>query len=240
MKGCRFCAFLALTMLGIASRSSADSYRDSLIQKYPYYNVAVGKYAMVYPALAKQIVQDYGIRKGVCVDIGGGCGSLSLALAKITNLTAYVLDIDPVAVRLCNLLADEEGMTGRVRAVEGDARNLPFRNDFADLVVSRGSIFFWSDQLAGIKEAYRILKPGGAAYMGGGFSRLLAPEIRDPLVRDREEGMAQMRRGGWKPIDRNIIAKARAAGIHTIRLISEKGVGTWIELRKPFATPLKR
>ncbi len=102
---------------------------------------------------------------------------------------------------MCNLLADEAGLTGRVRGVEGDAQNLPFRSNFADLVVSRGSVFFWPDQLAGVMEAYRILKPGGVAFLGGGFSRILAPAIRDKLVAERRASMAREAQepSGWHP-----------------------------------------
>jgi len=133
------------------------------------YQAATGSFAPVYPALAEQIVADYGITEGVCVDLGAGCGSLAMALAERTNLTVYALDIDSAAVRLCGVLVDEAGLTGRVLPVEGDATNLLFLDEFADLVVSRGSIFFWDDQFAGVLEAYRILKPGGVAFLGGGF-----------------------------------------------------------------------
>jgi predicted RNA methylase len=121
-------AVLIPLALGTCGLAQENAYKQALIDKYPFYQAATTRFVKVYPALAQQIVQDYGITKGVCVDVGGGCGSLALALAKITDLTVYVLDIDPVAVRLCNVLADEEGLTGRVRGVEGDAQDMPFQS----------------------------------------------------------------------------------------------------------------
>jgi len=227
-------AAMALLVFLLSQAVQADTYKDWLIQHYSFYHTAVGRFAPVYPALARQIVQDYGITKGICVDVGGGCGMLAMALARITDLTVYVLDLDPYAVRLCNVLVDEAGLTGRVRAVEGDAQNMPFRDNFADLVVSRGSIFFWPDQFAGLKEAYRILKPGGIAYLGGGFSRILDPAIRDQLVRWRQQSLDARGHepGGWRPIEKDLLDRARAAGMTKIRMITEPQVGWWIELKK--------
>jgi SAM-dependent methyltransferase len=210
--------------------AGGDSYRDWLIEKYPMYRSATGRFAPVYSALAQQIVEDYKITSGVCIDMGGGCGSLATELAKTTDLTVYVLDIDPAATRLCGILADEQELTGRVRPIEGDAMDMPFRDDYADLVVSRGSIFFWDDQLAGVKEAYRVLKPGGVAYIGGGFSRLLDKESRDQLVEWRKQN--DLSAGGWKPLEDDLVDRAKAAGIEQIRRVDEPDVGGWIEIRK--------
>lgn len=224
--------FLCVTLSVALNYAWADGYKEELIAKYPFYNIATGSFAPVYPALAQQIVQDFDIKDGLCVDVGGGCGSLSMALARITNLTIYMLDIDPTPVRLCNLLVDEAGLTGRVRAIEGDAQDMPFRDNFANLVVSRGSIFFWPDQLRGVLECYRILKPGGVAYIGGGFSRILDPAVRDPLAKQAAKQHRSGGGGGWRPIAEDIVEKAKAAGIADIQFEREQYAGQWLTIRK--------
>ena len=204
------------------------------IYTLPFFEMQSTDFAPVYPALAEQVVADYGITEGIGVDVGGGSGMLSIAMAEITDLTLYNLDIDPWALRLSDVLVDEADLTGRIRTVEGDAQAMPFRDELADLVVSRGSIFFWPDQLAGILECHRILKTGGVAFIGGGFPRSLDPAIRTPLAE-----AAQKRffgdtppPNGWRPIEEDLVQRAKDAGIDGIRLIEDPIVGWWIELRK--------
>ena len=226
-------ATLTLTLL-TACTAKAESYRDKLVAKCPMYQSATGRMAPVYPALAKQIVGDYHITEGTCVDVGTGSGALGFEVAKLTKLTVYGLDIDPLAVRLSLLLADEAGLTGRFRAVEGDACDMPFRDGFAELVVSRGSIFFWPDQFKGLMECWRILKPGGVAYVGGGFSRILEPKVRDPLAAwgKRHFVDPKDKPDGWRPLETDLIDRLKAAGVKQARLDTEPVVGWWVELRK--------
>jgi len=213
-----------------------ESLRDKLIAKVSMYRTATGNFAPVYPALARQIVQDYGIRKGVCVDVGGGTGHLGMEVAKQTDLTVYNLDIDTDAVRLSGILVDEAKLRGRVRPIEGDALDMPFKDGFADLVISRGSIPFWPDRAKGLQECYRILKPGGVAYIGGGFSRILAPEIRTAIVERHNKAFAKHLPAGFKRPD-DLDQVARRAGIPEgqFRLIKEPIRGAWLEIRKPKA-----
>ena len=229
----RRASLCAVLLVAATCSWGQDAYKAHLIEKYPFYNTAIGRFAPVYPALARQIVQDFGITKGVCVDVGGGCGTLAIALAKITDLNVYMLDIDPWAVRLCNLLVDEAGLTGRIISIEGAAQDMYVRDSFADLVVSRGSIFFWPDQLAGVLECYRILKPGGVAYIGGGFSRILDPEIRTPLAQWKRRATEEGRTGDWRPINPELVRQAKEAGIAEIRLEPEPIAGSWLTIRKP-------
>jgi ubiquinone/menaquinone biosynthesis C-methylase UbiE len=183
--------------------------------------------------LARQLVQDYGIRKGVAVDLGGAEGSLAIELAKITDLKIYNVDISPAAVRLCNILAEQNNLTGRVIALEADATRLPLRDAFADLVVSRNSLFHWPDWMEGFHEAYRILKPGGVAYMGGGFSRLLDADALQRLVAWSENKTHQK---SGKPVEmpRDLPVRLRAFGITEARIIDGPTKHDWwLEMRKP-------
>jgi len=65
-------------------------------------------------------------------------------------------------------LAREKGWGDRRFAVVGYAEELSFPNDCVDLVVSRGSIFFWKGPVTGLQDVYRVLRSGGKAYIGGG------------------------------------------------------------------------
>jgi len=70
-----------------------------------------------------------------------------------------------------------------------DAQYLPFRDNYADVIVSRGSFQFWDDKQKAFSEIYRVLKPGGIAYIGRGFSDNLPVDIaRKIRARQKESG----------------------------------------------------
>ncbi|MCD6361559.1 MAG: class I SAM-dependent methyltransferase [Armatimonadetes bacterium] len=217
----------------------SDEYIETLKARCPFYQRATGLFLPMYEPLARQMVEDYGLSEGVAVDVGSSCSSFSMELAKKTHMTVYALDIDPWAMRLLGVLVDQEGLTGRVIPIEGDALNMPLRDDFADFVFSRACIPFVSDQVQFMREVYRILKPGGVAYVGhGGFGRLLDPAERAKLVRWRLDKWAQQGPPkGWNGPKERMVDLARQAGIEQMRLITEPDVGWWLEIRKPAGQP---
>ena len=123
----------------------------------------------VYPAVAGQIRARSGISGGICVDIGAGPASLAIAMAKISDLRLYTLDISHETNMIAKKNIEAESMAGRIIQVRGDVHRMPFRGHMADLVISRGSMFFWSDRVKAFREIRRILKAGGCAYIGGGL-----------------------------------------------------------------------
>jgi SAM-dependent methyltransferase len=228
----RLCCVLVLMLSAVAFAQESD-YQKSLIAQFRFYSTARTIFAPVYPALARQLVQDYGVIKGIAVDLGGAEGSLAIELAKITDLKVYSVDINPAAVRLCNLLAEQNKLTGRVLALEADATNLPLRDGLADLVVSRNSLFNWSDRMAGLLEAYRILKPGGVAYIGGGFSRLLDADAMQRLVAWSEDKLRQ-KPDSLVDMPHDLLDKLRAFGITQARVTEgPTRFDWWLEMRKP-------
>ena len=198
--------------------------------------VARTTFAPVYPALAKQIVDDTGISEGVCVELGCGSGALGLALLKITKLVVYAVDINPYAVAIAQRNAVEAGLSTRFYPMLGDALNLPFKDGFADLVVSRGMIPFIKEKSIVFKEAYRVLKSGGVAYIGGGFSRMFDEETVLKIVRQSvwgEPGKLPMRRIGKKEFEEQL----KAAGILDYKIVEDRypsgeSYGLWVMFRK--------
>lgn len=123
----------------------------------------------IYPLIARQIVERCGIKEGNCIDIGSGPGALAIAIARITDLNIYSLDISAGMNEIAKRNIVKERLTPKIFPVKGDVHQLPFSNDFADLIISRGSMFFWEDKETSFREIYRVLKQGGCAYIGGGF-----------------------------------------------------------------------
>ena len=131
--------------------------------------IAGSAFRDVYPAVARQIGARSGIFVGTCVDIGAGPASLAIAMARISDLSLYTLDISRETNMIAKRNIEAENLASRITQVRGDVHRLPFKDHMADLVISRGSMFFWSDRVKAFKEICRILKPGGCAYVGGGL-----------------------------------------------------------------------
>ena len=138
-----------------------------------------GRLAPVYGPLAEQIVADFdlGTKEGVGIDLGSGPGTLIIELCSRTRLHWINADINPHFFPYFCRQAQQRGFSGRVSAVFADAHALPFRDNYADIIVSRGSFHFWQDKTQAFREIYRVLKPGAAAFIGRGFSRNLPLEI---------------------------------------------------------------
>eukprot|EP00271_Cylindrocystis_brebissonii_P015031 TRINITY_DN3693_c0_g1_i1.p1 TRINITY_DN3693_c0_g1~~TRINITY_DN3693_c0_g1_i1.p1 ORF type:complete len:362 (-),score=46.70 TRINITY_DN3693_c0_g1_i1:1334-2419(-) len=98
------------------------------------------------------------------VDVGGGTGFTTLGIVKTVNAkNVTILDQSPHQLEKAKQKAPLKECT----IVEGDAEDLPFPTDYADRYVSAGSIEYWPDPQRGIREAYRVIKPGGKACLIG-------------------------------------------------------------------------
>ncbi|MGB2821195.1 MAG: methyltransferase domain-containing protein, partial [Phycisphaerae bacterium] len=123
-----------------------------------------------YPMTAARMMAELGgISEGICIDIGCGTGNLDVELARRSKLTIIGLDIDPNMKPLFEKRVREAGLEKRLSFVVGDAQKMPFPDNYADAIVSRGTLTFIPDKKKCLLEAYRVMKPTGVAFLGGRY-----------------------------------------------------------------------
>jgi SAM-dependent methyltransferase len=197
-----------------------------------------GLLAPVYAPLAKQIVSEFKLseKEGIGIDLGSGPGNLIVELCKRTAMHWINADINPSYFADFYRMAEQNAVGQQVSAIYADAHYLPFRNNYADIIVSRGSYHFWEDKVEAFSEIYRVLKPGAPAYIGRGFSKNLPVETAKK-IRERQ----------GKKMKYNLDEKAE----EFVNIMNELGIedyrinrpsppgsenvnyGIWIEFHKP-------
>jgi ubiquinone/menaquinone biosynthesis C-methylase UbiE len=187
---------------------------------------------ILYSSLADQIVDDYSITKGTCIDIGSGVGLLGIELAKRTSLDVYLIDINRTVLDEAMANAKHFGVPHEVKGLRTDVHHLPFIDEAIDLIVSRGSLLFWKDLVGALKEIHRVLAPSGIAFVGGGLHRYLSKGERK-ILKERITAHFKSSRGqNVLPPAKWPVTKCLAeAKVDTFRIIRDDP-GTWIEITK--------
>jgi len=194
--------------------------------------------APVYAPLAEQIVSDFELseKDGIGIDLGSGPGTLIVELCKRTRMHWINADINPNFFPNFYRLAEENDVGQQVSAIFADAHSIPFKDNYADIIVSRGSYHLWEEKVKAFSEIYRVLKRGATAYIGRGFSRNL-PVKTAKKIRARQ----------GKKMKYNVDEKAKELynimnklGIKDYRIDIPKppgsenvNYGIWIEFNKP-------
>lgn len=151
-----------------------------------------------YPYVVQDVLKWCKPAKGFWVDLGAGRGQVALPLIEATGNPVVMLDPDKEAMAQGLAAAREKGFADRLFAVAGTAEALPFPDDSVDLVVSRGSIFFWDDPVKGLREVHRVLRPGGKAYIGGGAGSGYPREATEKLIEGRKARLHGEEAEKWK------------------------------------------
>lgn len=153
---------------------SADCGQETLVggqfgpQAKAYLNSTVHAAGADLEALAALAAARPGAR---ALDLGCGGGHVTFAVAPhAAEVTAC--DLSPDMLAVVAQTSAQRGF-GNVVTQQGSAMRLPFADAAFDLVLSRYSAHHWPDFELGLREAARVLKPGGTA----GFVDVVAPGL---------------------------------------------------------------
>jgi ubiquinone/menaquinone biosynthesis C-methylase UbiE len=111
----------------------------------------------------KELILRYLSNKPVRIlDIGGAAGIYTLWLAEMGH-EVHLVDPVPFLVEQAKHISAEKEIPVKSFSI-GDARQLDFPDDFADIILLMGPMYHLverSDRLTALKEAYRVLKKEG-------------------------------------------------------------------------------
>lgn len=181
----------------------------------------------VYPFMADHLLDRSGVSNGRFLDLGPFAGGLALNLLwKSERFLATVLDESEAVLRWTEERAAEGGYVSRLTTRRKRLEPLPEADAAYDLVAVRGAFFFLTPAL--LREVARVLRPGGFAWVGGGYGPSTPDDVISAIgARSKLLNDAIGKR--WVSAD-EAAAMVREAGLSDQARVSEEG-GLWIEVR---------
>ena len=97
------------------------------------------------------------------LDVGCGSGWLSRRIAeKVPQGRVVGMDVSDQMVRVARRTSGEHH---NLLYITGEVGEIPWETNFFTQAISVESVYYWPDPAAGLKEIYRVLRPGGKCWM---------------------------------------------------------------------------
>jgi ubiquinone/menaquinone biosynthesis C-methylase UbiE len=171
-----------------------------------------------YWAIAQEIVRKTGIREGECLEICGGSGAFGIAMAQITNMNVYLIESSENTINHVAINLKQNGLENRIQLLKGTFQQIPLADHSINLIVCRRSIFKWHSQTKAFQEIYRVLAPGGAAYIGDDSWNHDKWRITENKLEKYEPKLMEQLNGVWQQKMESVKQKIIQAGISTFEM----------------------
>ena len=139
------------------------------------------------------------------LDVGCGTG---FATEGLLERTETIHGLDQSAHQLQKAYG-KFGKRDRVRFFRGDAERLPFADDAFDGLWSSGSIEYWPNPVAALREFRRVVEPGGPVLVVGPDApkTTLFGKLADAIMLfyDEEEADRMFREAGFEAVEHEVL-----------------------------------
>lgn len=117
------------------------------------------------------------------LDMGCGTGLAARAIARREDFSGHItgVDLSPYLVAAAKRLASEERLAEHLEFLAGDVRTLNFADGSFDAVIGHTLLSHVEDPLAVLKEAARVVRPGGMIGVFDGDYASLTFDHPDPV-----------------------------------------------------------
>ena len=181
------------------------------------------------PYLMRQIRDLYGRTDGDVLEIGPFSGLIFAFAQENVGDSFTVAAFPEETLSLLKDEADSLHLTGTVTIRPSNPSLHGIPDEAFDLVIFRGALFFPGLFDADFRAVYRVLSPGGLAFVGGGFGSYTPPDVV-AKIRDRSKELNLAM--GKVGIDPDGLRRTLAGiGLSDRSSVITDG-GLWVVLRK--------
>jgi len=183
----------------------------------------------IRPFLTRQVEELYGRRNGNILEIGPFSGLIFALARKKVGQSFSIAAFPQAAIRMYRQEARKHGLENRVRIVKSDSSLMGIADDSVDLAVFRGALFFPILFKVDFEAIYRVLRPGGIAFVGGGFGKHTPAEVISQIGKRSEELNASM--GRVRVTVESVREQVRLSNLEEKCEITTDG-GLWVVMKK--------
>jgi ubiquinone/menaquinone biosynthesis C-methylase UbiE len=174
-------------------------------------------------------MESYGRTSGEALELGSFAGGITFELADYPDLGLTIADETPAYLNHLRNELFSRHLSGRVRLLDMSLEKLILPDAGFDLVMLRGAFFFIMKRPNILREIYRVLRPGGLAFVGGGYGKYVPQEVIDEIA--DESRVLNDRLGRQRVTIDQIKRLLTAVGLDKKSRIVEEG-GVWILIGK--------
>ena len=136
---------------------------DSLDEALAYDALVSAKQGDILDECFVLSILNMGVPEGKILDVGTGTGRIPIKIAqKCPLFLITAIDLSKNMLKVANENKRHYGVKDYIEFQYGDAKKMPFDDEYFDLVISHASLHHILDPVTVLKEANRVLKTEGA------------------------------------------------------------------------------